>query len=85
MKGNDGLVVCLCTGGGFPKNVDSKNLTEEVRNHLVSQLAKELTFYFVKQSLSISFFIKRVTKFEFQSQIKVISDPNTCFFNYISS
>ena len=55
------------------------------RNHLVSQLAKELTFYFVKQSLSISFFIKRVTKFEFQSQIKVISDPNTCFFNYILS
>ena len=45
MKGNDGLFVCLCTGGGFPKNVDSKNLTEEVRNHLVSQLANELYFH----------------------------------------
>ena len=50
MKGNDGLVVCLCTGGGFPKNVDSKNLTEEVRNHLVSQLANELNFHLAKQS-----------------------------------
>ena len=50
MKGNDGLFVCLCTGGGFSKNVDSKNLTEEVRNHLVSQLANELNFHLAKQS-----------------------------------